>query len=68
MAVAPTPVAWLAHLRGSALGFRNLTDYTARRLLQTGGLRPRIRLRSGRALVTWRRLKRSGIIERRQAD
>ena len=30
----------LEHLRGSALGFRNLTNYIARSLLETGGLRP----------------------------
>jgi hypothetical protein len=29
----------LEHLRGSALGFRNLTNYIARSLLQTGGFR-----------------------------
>ncbi|HEX8509747.1 MAG TPA: transposase [Propionibacteriaceae bacterium] len=27
----------IAHLRGSALGFRNLTNYIARSLLETGG-------------------------------
>ena len=32
----------LEHLRGSALGFRNLTDYIARALLETDGLRPRL--------------------------
>ena len=32
----------LEHLRGSALGFRNLTNYIARSLLEAGGLRPRI--------------------------
>lgn len=32
----------LEHLRGSALGFRNLTNYIARSLLETGGFRPRI--------------------------
>jgi len=31
----------LEHLRGSALGFRNLTHYIARSLLETGGFRPR---------------------------
>jgi len=31
----------LEHLRGSALGLRNTTNYIARSLLQTGGLRPR---------------------------
>lgn len=30
------------HLRGSALGFRNLTHYIARALLETGGFRPRL--------------------------
>lgn len=37
----------LEHLRGSALGFRNLTNYIARSLLETGGFRtglhPRLR-------------------------
>ena len=32
----------LEHLRGSALGFRNLTNYIARALLETGGFRPRL--------------------------
>lgn len=32
----------LEHLRGSALGFRNLTNYIARNLLETGGFRPRL--------------------------
>jgi len=31
----------LEHLHGSALGFRNLTNYIARSLLETGGFRPR---------------------------
>jgi len=30
----------LEHLRGSALGFPNLTNYVARSLLETGGFRP----------------------------
>jgi hypothetical protein len=30
----------LEHLRGSALGFRNLTNYIARCLLEVGGFRP----------------------------
>jgi transposase len=34
----------LEHLRGSALGFRNLTNYIARSLLETGGFRPRLHL------------------------
>jgi transposase len=32
----------LEHLRGSALGFRNLTNYIARSLLETGGFLPRL--------------------------
>jgi transposase len=32
----------LEHLRGSALGFLNLTNYIARCLLETGGFRPRL--------------------------
>lgn len=32
----------LEHLRGLALGFRNLTHYIARALLETGGFRPRL--------------------------
>lgn len=28
------------HLRGSALGFRSLTNYIARSLLESGGFRP----------------------------
>jgi len=32
----------LEHLRGSALGFRNFTNYIARSLLETGGFRPRL--------------------------
>ncbi len=30
----------LEHLRGSALGFRNLTNYIACSLLESGGFRP----------------------------
>jgi len=30
----------LEHLRGSALGFRNITNYIARSLLETGGFKP----------------------------
>ena len=37
----------LEHLRGSALGFRNLTNYIARCLLEAGGFRPRLHPRSG---------------------
>jgi transposase len=36
----------LEHLCGSALGFRNLTNYIARSLLETGGFRPRLHPRS----------------------
>ncbi|TRY16475.1 ISL3 family transposase, partial [Tessaracoccus rhinocerotis] len=32
----------LEHLRGSALGFRNLANYIARSLLETGGFRPQL--------------------------
>ena len=32
----------LEHLRVSALGFRNLTNYIARSLLETGGFRPQL--------------------------
>ena len=35
----------LKYLRGSALGFRNLTNYIARSLLETGGFRPALHLR-----------------------
>ena len=34
----------LEHLRGTALGFRNLTHYIARSLLETGGFRTRLHL------------------------
>jgi transposase len=37
----------LEHLRGSALGFRNLTNYIARSLLETGGFRPQLHPRIG---------------------
>jgi len=37
----------LEHLRGSALGFRNLTSYIARSLLETGGFRPQRHPRLG---------------------
>ena len=30
------------HLRGSALGFRNLTNYVARSVLESGGFRPKL--------------------------
>jgi hypothetical protein len=32
----------VADLRGSALGFRNLANYIARSLLETGGFRPQL--------------------------
>ena len=32
----------LEHLRGSALGFRNLTNYITRCLLETGGFKPQL--------------------------
>uniref|UniRef100_UPI0021B21A1B transposase n=1 Tax=Kocuria palustris TaxID=71999 RepID=UPI0021B21A1B len=32
----------LEHLRGLALGFRNLTNYIARALLEAGGFRPHL--------------------------
>jgi transposase len=35
----------LEHLRGSALGFRNLTNYIARCLLEAGGFRPQLHRR-----------------------
>lgn len=34
----------LEHLRGTALGFRNLTHYIARSLLEAGGFRPQLHL------------------------
>ena len=37
----------LEHLRGSALGFRNLTNYIARSLLEAGGFRPHLHPGSG---------------------
>ena len=36
----------LEHLRGSALGFRNLTNYIAPSLLEAGGFRPQLHPRS----------------------
>jgi transposase len=35
----------LEHLRGTALGFRNLTNHVARSLLETGGFRPQLHRR-----------------------
>jgi len=40
------PTGRLEHLRGSALGFRNLTNYIARSLLETGGFRTQLHPRS----------------------
>ena len=37
----------LEHLRGSALGFRNLIHYIARSLLEAGGFRPQLHPRLG---------------------
>jgi transposase len=39
----------LEHLRGSALGFRHLTNYVARSLLESGGFRPKLRPQFRRA-------------------
>lgn len=36
----------LEHLRGSALGLRNITNYIARSLLETGGFRHRLHPRT----------------------
>lgn len=36
---------WLEHLRGSALGFRNLTNYIARSLLKSSGFGPKLHSR-----------------------
>lgn len=36
----------LEHLRGTALGFRNLSHYIARSLLESGGFRPQLHPRS----------------------
>ena len=36
----------LEHLRGTALGFRNLSHYIARSLLEAGGFRPHLHPRS----------------------
>jgi transposase len=44
---APAPELLTDKLRGTALGFRNLTNYIARSLLETGGFRPRLHPRPG---------------------
>lgn len=36
----------LEHLRGTALGFRNLSHYIARSMLEAGGFRPHLHPRS----------------------
>ncbi len=41
----------LEHLRGSALGFRDLTNYIARSLLETDGFRPRLHPSSVKSLI-----------------
>jgi transposase len=50
----------LEHLRGSALGFRNLTNYIARSLLETGGFRPRLHHGFWRAALDLDRLSLDG--------
>lgn len=45
-ALASMPLAEREAL-GSALGFRNLTNYIARSLLETGGFRPQLHPRFG---------------------
>lgn len=40
----------LEHLRGSALGFRSLTNYIARSLLETGASDPNHTLRSDKPM------------------
>jgi hypothetical protein len=42
----------LEHLRGSALGFRNFTNYIARSLLEAGGFRPRLHPQFWRARLS----------------
>jgi transposase len=50
----------LEHLRGSALGFRNLTNYIARSLLETGGFRARLHPGFWRAALDSDRLSLDG--------
>ena len=50
----------LEHLRGSALGFRNLTNYIARSLLETGGFRARLHPGFWRAALDLDRLSLDG--------
>src|SRR4029453_5875368 len=47
----------LEHLRGSALGFRNLTNYTARSLLETGGFRHALHPALVKSRSSWGRPK-----------
>ncbi|GAB3897540.1 hypothetical protein GCM10027612_54040 [Microbispora bryophytorum subsp. camponoti] len=55
----------LEHLRGSALDFRNLTNYIARSLLETGGFRPRLHPRLRRACFpAWRCRRRAALKSR----
>lgn len=42
----------LEHLRGSALGFRNLTNYIARSRLEAGGFRPQPRAMRARGPIS----------------
>ena len=44
----------LEHLRGSALGFRNLTNYIARSLPETGGFRPQLHRQTVKSQCAWR--------------
>lgn len=44
----------LEHLRGTALDFRNLTNYITRSLLETGGFKPHLHPQMGRAAKTIR--------------
>jgi len=50
----------LEHLRGSALGFRNLTNYIARSLLETGGFRPRLHPALVKSRSSWGRPRYDG--------
>jgi len=47
----------MSALRGSALGFRNLTNYIARSLLETGGFRPRLHPALVKSRSSWGRPK-----------
>ncbi len=52
----------LEHLRGSALGFRNLANYTARSLLEAGGFRPSYTLDSEEPLKSCALILRSALL------